>query len=272
MGFLRRLFGQPSAPASVPSNWPGATRQIAVKGVTFNELRDDAAVDVVGEQYHGEAVRLFRSLSSGSGQKAVLMPEPDNRHDANAIGVYVWTAEGEVALVGYLARETAVLYHPIFEYLGGKVILCEAALAPGRGGGGTDGVVLHLGTPGELIAEAWADDHPFRPDHAWAGKKVVFSGFGALLSGVLLDREGQLLLARLAGCVALPRVTKKVEACITANPNEATTNVTKARDYGIPIILERDFWLETGIDEAALGKSRGRWAQTVRTGWASGRD
>jgi hypothetical protein len=57
-----------------------------------------------------------------------------------------------------------------------------------------------------------------------------------------------------------------------ANPNEVTTNVTKAREYGIPIIAERDFWLEVGVDEAALGKSRGRWAQPVRPGWASGRN
>jgi len=67
-------------------------------------------VDVLGEKYHEvEIRRLFSSgFATGSAEyegPAHLLPEPQNRHDPNAIAVHV---EGHV--IGYLAKELAARY------------------------------------------------------------------------------------------------------------------------------------------------------------------
>jgi len=259
MGFLQRLLGANQKTAPVH-------RDITME--TFDHVRDDAGVEVVGEQYYMPAIAAFRDHTKGGAGKALLMREPTNPHDANAIAVYVWiSSDSAVAQVGHLAAEDAVAYRPVFDFLGDRAIGCDAALAPHRGGGGSDGVVLHLGTPGELIAELWADAHPLQ-DHAWIGKTVTFSGFGVTIANVVLDREGQRLLARLAGCSAAPIVTKRVDVCVATNPDEQTTNVAKARAYGIPIVSEHDFWTELGVDATVLGRGLGRWAQASSRAWA----
>ena len=67
-------------------------------------------VDVVGEKYHeAEIRRLFPGgFATGSAEfegEAHLIPEPENRHDPNAIAVLV---KGH--LIGYLAKELAARY------------------------------------------------------------------------------------------------------------------------------------------------------------------
>jgi len=254
--------------AAAPGSIVPKTGSIEVDAVTFSETRNDASLEVVGEQYYPSAMAGFkRAIGSGSG-KALLGRDPTNQFDPNAIVVYAWVDGGRVSPVGHLTREDAVAYLPIFTFLAGKVISCEAAVAPRRGGGGTDGVVLHLGTPGELIAELWADAHPAPEDHPWRDKTVAFSGFGVSLAGVTLDAQGQTLLARLSGCLPARSVTKKVSACVSVNPRDGSANLLKARDYGIPIVGERDFWVQLGVDPSAMADGLGRWAQPERRGWA----
>lgn len=155
-----------------------------------------------------------------------------------------------------------MLYQPLFRHLArdGKLpaVACDAALTPERGG---IGVVLHLGTPGECIAELITDDRS-PADHPWAGKTIAFTGRGrTTIAGVALDRYAQVMLARWAGCEVLPRLTKKAGALIAADPDEVTTNFQKARDYGVPIVQEPDFLRTIGIPAETVDRESGRWAR-----------
>ncbi len=82
--------------------------------------------------------------------RAVLVPEPDNLYDANAVAVY---AEGGEQ-VGYLSREDAIEYHAVFEsvvkrgFSGGA---CPAMLT--GGGDKYYGVVLALSSPGHVMGD-----------------------------------------------------------------------------------------------------------------------
>ena len=42
------------------------------------------------------------------------MPEPANKHDRDAIAVYIRESEGSMQEVGYLSRENALAYQPLF--------------------------------------------------------------------------------------------------------------------------------------------------------------
>ena len=238
----------------------------------FKQIRDDAVVQVVGEAYRQELVATARQPGSADlpadmpppppgYYKAMLVPEPTNQYDPNAIRVVLWAGESW-ALSGYLSREDAVLYEPLFRHLArdGQLpaVACDAALTPERGG---IGVVLHLGTPGECIAELITDDRS-PADHPWAGKAVAFTGRGrTTIAGVALDRYAQVMLARWAGCEVLPRLTKKTGALIVADPAEVTTNLQKARDYGVPIVQEPDFLIRIGLPAEAISHDAQRWAR-----------
>jgi NAD-dependent DNA ligase len=261
MSFLKRLLGN----AQPRSTMPSRNTHMQVNIWSPDHTRGDARVDVVGEQYHAQAVELFRLHAGSRAAKAVLMRQPDNPKDANAIAVLVYTREDQAAHVGYLAREDASAYRPVFDFLGDRVLGCEAAVAPYRGGAGTDGVVLHLGTPGELIADLWAETYSFA-DHRWRDKSVAFTGYGLSLANVTLDRQGQLLLARLAGVIVAPRITKKADVLVVGDSTE-TTATSKAREYGIPVLEEQQFWVELGIPEGWLSKGLGRWAQPRERSW-----
>jgi collagen type III alpha len=73
--------------------------------------------DIAGESHYLEAIRsLFGNDFKPSGSEvvlnAVLAPEPSNRHDRNAVGVWIGGS-----LVGYLPREEAARYSPILTHL-----------------------------------------------------------------------------------------------------------------------------------------------------------
>lgn len=112
-------------------------------------------VQVVGEDHHQEALSAICGGRSESGHSlpttAVLVMEPDNPYDSNAIAVL---AGGQP--VGYLGRDDALAYRPILEALEkrGQVGACQAEIRGGwdRGGGDTGhfGISLDLGPPEEL--------------------------------------------------------------------------------------------------------------------------
>jgi hypothetical protein len=167
-------------------------------------------------------------------------------------------------MAGYLSRFDALRYQPLFAHLatsaGGiqPAIACDAALTSERGG---TGVVLHLGTPGECAAELVTDDVG-PAAHRWVGKYIVFTGQGGTtIFGVPLDREGQIMLARWAGCEVLPRLTKKTDALIVSDNEQTTGNRQKAAEYKIESLEELSFLADIGIDATSLGRVTGRWAQ-----------
>ncbi|WP_250002910.1 HIRAN domain-containing protein [Actinoplanes sp. M2I2] len=73
--------------------------------------------DVAGESHRATAIRAlfgkdFKPHGSEIFEPALLVPEPGNRHDSNAVGV--WIRGG---LVGYLPREEAARYAPVLTQL-----------------------------------------------------------------------------------------------------------------------------------------------------------
>lgn len=264
MGFLRRALGG------------GGTRQLSLNATYFKRLRDDAVVHVVGEAYRQHNVSMARppgpqDLPPGlppppaGFYKAMLIPEPSNQYDRNAIAAHLWSG-GTWTMVGYLARPDAAAYQPVFSYLSRTAdpsatptIACDAALISEYGG---TGVVLHLGTPAECVAELVTDDRTPIQAHPWVGKVVSFTGaLSTTVFGVPLDRPAQIMLARWAGCEVSPRVTKKTNTLVIAGEAEPSAGLVKAREYGIPTCREVEFLQIIGIPMDAIGRSAGRWAR-----------
>lgn len=84
--------------------------------------------------------------------RAALVREPENKHDRNAIAVYADT----VGRVGYLSRDDAIDYQPVFEAVlrrGSTVAACPAYLIGGERGKPSYGVVLCLSSPERVIAD-----------------------------------------------------------------------------------------------------------------------
>ena len=102
MGFLDRVLGRTARPTTF-----GEHPDIGGAAV----LRGHDTLEVVGESNYqddlwhlagGRSVDRIRCAVT-----AVLVPEPDNPHDSNAVKVLV-----DRRLVGYLSREDAVAYLP----------------------------------------------------------------------------------------------------------------------------------------------------------------
>lgn len=242
MSFLRRLFGGARAAAQTVPAWK------------LNPDRDDAVLEVVGEGSYQASLRTLGGRRGPDGPEntefvASLVREPTNRYDENAISVRV-----EGRLVGYLSREDAIRYRPVVDWATARdhVIACDARLTGGwdngHGDEGSIGIILHLGTPGETLIELLEGEVTIRTDHAWPGWMIAITGDSRYaMSGVPLDRECSALLARRAGLIVHPRVTKKVQLLVDCDPAGASGNELKAHEYGIPIIAEGEFWSALGV-------------------------
>jgi len=103
--------------------------------------------NIVGESHYQG--RLRNICTSGRSFTAVLMPEPTNAFDPNAIRV---VAEG-ADTIGYLSKEDAVYYAPVFELLAqhNRVGTCRAQLTGGAGEKRSFGVLLNLREVDELL-------------------------------------------------------------------------------------------------------------------------
>jgi hypothetical protein len=116
---------------------------------------DRVAGDATGpEPYLEELKGRARALTREPDRlwfRAALLREPTNEYDPNAIAVH---AAG-VGLVGYLDRETALDFAPVFEELarqGYSVGACPAMLVGGTSGKSW-GVVLCLSSPEAVLGD-----------------------------------------------------------------------------------------------------------------------
>ena len=104
MGFLNRLLG--AASRSTENN--AKNQSMSMEATLYT---GDETLEVVGESNYQEALWTIvggrRRDRVRYDVAAVLLPEPDNRFDANAIKVLI---DGN--LVGYLSRQDAVAYGP----------------------------------------------------------------------------------------------------------------------------------------------------------------
>jgi hypothetical protein len=106
---------------------------------------------VVGESHYQDAIVKtlgFSPLDLMESDRhvfeAVLVREPGNKYDPNAIGVY-----SSIGQVGHLAREVAVDYGPVFEEIarqGAAAGVCEGLIGR-RDATVPYGIVLRLSIP-----------------------------------------------------------------------------------------------------------------------------
>lgn len=172
MSLLKKLFGGGSTAASAPQlfdprrGWPRSAREL-VAGTAFAAyvLECPGRVDVVGE---GKYQAAIGSIAGGKGQhgplvrdhQALLLPEPWNQYDPNAVRVFLVNEGNTVTdVVGYLSREDAVAYRAVIDRIAaaGRITAAKAELTGGwdRGNGdtGSYGVILAMGNPEACNAE-----------------------------------------------------------------------------------------------------------------------
>lgn len=164
MGFLDRLRGKPQQQSSTFSALAlhaGGTLSIVGESHRQDALARVAVDATDAEPYlaelEGRAQGIARKEPERKWFRAALIREPDNPHDRNAVAVHA-TGYG---LVGYLDRETAIDYHPVFDELdrqGLKIGACPAMLT-GGGAGKSWGVVLCVSSPETVVEDLRASAH-----------------------------------------------------------------------------------------------------------------
>ena len=115
--------------------------------VTVTVYVGDALLDVTGESHYQNNLMAIAGVKTDGGYNlaidAVLVREPDNEYDENAIAVYarVKDAAVDALKVGYVARELAVDLAPALEEknASGEVVALEGFIRGGwdRGDGDT---------------------------------------------------------------------------------------------------------------------------------------
>ncbi len=63
-----------------------------------------------------------------------------------------------------------------------------------------------------------------------------------------MTRELAQQLAERAGMVVAPRVTKRLDMLVVADPDSLSGKARKAREYGVRIIAETAFWSMIGVE------------------------
>ena len=90
--------------------------------------------------------------------RPVLIPEPANPHDPNAVRVHIHAG----ALVGYLSRDDALAYQPVTQVLVAQHAagICRAKLIGGTPNKPSIGVTLNLASPEEILPVIRQDEQP----------------------------------------------------------------------------------------------------------------
>jgi DNA polymerase-3 subunit epsilon len=90
---------------------------------------------------------------------------------------------------------------------------------------------------------------PGEKDDSLAGQSVCFTGaLTCTLEETPITRDLARRLAERAGMVVAPRVTKKLDMLVVADPNSRSGKATKAREYGVRIVAETAFWPMIGVE------------------------
>ena len=144
--FVRRDGRQSHAPSR------GESRQLSAGQPAW--LAGSTEVRVAGESFHQAAIGALQARSSpGSPLVAVLVPEPENGHDPNALAVHV-----NAQHVGYLPRDVAWRVRPALAAFshahGGCLVACTAEVR--RHDNGPQVVLLIDPLPLGLRAEDFA--------------------------------------------------------------------------------------------------------------------
>jgi hypothetical protein len=93
------------------------------------------SIDIVGESYFQEALARYKSIDSDAWANGVLIPEPENKFDPNAILLYLINNEFWIDPVGYLPKEIAQkMIRPISNLLAqGQILPVKCKLVNASG-------------------------------------------------------------------------------------------------------------------------------------------
>lgn len=111
-------------------------------------------VEVRGESHYQRSLNWICGGRTSGGHdhecEAMLVAEPDNPNDRNAVAVHINHRQ-----VGYLARDAAVTYRPVMDALAGRGASCSAVIRGGWDRGpddqGSYGVTLDLAGPDRCL-------------------------------------------------------------------------------------------------------------------------
>jgi len=159
MGFLDRLRGRQS-PRSYTGNaitlHAGQLLEVVGESHRQDALGQVAARCTDGVPYLADLSGRARKIAEGEpGRRwfrAVLICEPNNVGDRKAIAVY---ADG-VGLIGYLNRDDAIDYQPVFVALRARGVAAgsvPAMLIGGEPGKPSYGVLLCLSSPTRIVQD-----------------------------------------------------------------------------------------------------------------------
>ncbi len=130
---FRRLFGSKETRKVLPA--------VDVGTGDFNQA-------IVGEASYQDELRRIAGGRTERGERVefrvVLVPEPNNKYDRNAVAVYADSG----GVIGYLSREDAEEYQPtIVAFIRGRNghPSCRAVMAGGQGQKRSIGVWLDIG-------------------------------------------------------------------------------------------------------------------------------
>lgn len=229
-----------------------AEREVPV--VTFTMQRPRARLPVVGEASFQAVLERFSGGRDEDGaifrhHAAVLVPEPYNRFDHDAVSVRISDELGTTDQIGYLSHEEAIANAPIMDLVSPAIpmvlLTLEGGWDRGPGDRGYFQAVLNMGSPAELAAEWYYHRRPPSTDHRWSGMTVVFVGDSRHAIGdIRLDREAQAFLATRAGCRVEPFVGPTSQVCVTGHVGATSTELRAARHDRLPIVPEEQFWRE----------------------------
>jgi hypothetical protein len=161
--FLNRMLGRtpkPGDPRKLDAAIVHAGGLLSVVGESHrqNELRVLASRTTDASPYREELVDYAAEVAESEPDRrwfrAVLVREPDNPHDPEAIAVH---AQGG-GLLGYLSRDDARRYAQVFTSLekrGFEAAACPAMLI--GGGAKSYGVVLAISAPGYVLHDLTAE-------------------------------------------------------------------------------------------------------------------
>lgn len=131
---LNKAKGKPKAPlvtaedlvlgSEIATDVPGRTLKLA-KGSVKEDL------DIVGESFRQDNIRAIRAIKDSKFFQIYLVPEPNNPHDKNAVGV--WAGGVQVGYIGKAqARKMSKICREAFER--NELITGEARCLTGAGG------------------------------------------------------------------------------------------------------------------------------------------
>ena len=148
-----------------------------------------------------------------------------------------------------LAAHTTYLQHVAAQ------ALADGVLSPGeRGDLQTVANLLGIGAPvlDSLLEQTRQQleclGRGLTPVEDIRGKRVCFTGeLQAKVDGEPVTRALAEQLAEKSGLVVASSVTKKLDLLVAADPNTQSGKARKAREYGIPIVAEGQFWRMLGV-------------------------